>query len=184
LAHAIHPKNEKVTLVVLDKRGKTPEIQRTGQFQARDSKRMTRDEYLMISGAREFLRINDGVDENKMTDADLNDRLKVSTIGKNTMLQKTMPAMNRSKGSLNVKDLNNNTQGMSLINTSTDPMQESLFSKSIQRGKLTVVERPEMSVSLKNSFLEKNRGRQRSDLKTRNLNIIRYGSLNMEDDVE
>ena len=120
---------------------------------------MTRDEYLMISGAREFLRINDGADENKMTDPDLNDRLKVSTIGKTTMLQKTMPAANRSKGSLNVKELTNNTQGMSLVNTSTDPMPESLFSKSIQRGKLTVVERPEMSISLKQNFLDKSRGK-------------------------
>lgn len=80
---------------------------------------------MRLSGAREFLQIKDGDDE--VADADLNDRLKVSTIGRNTM-QKTMPAMNRSKGSLQIKDLK---QGISLLNTSTDPMQESLFSKSI-----------------------------------------------------
>ena len=73
---------------------------------------------------------------------------------------------------------------MSLINTSTDPMQESLFSKSIQRGKLTVVERPDMSVSLKHSFLDHNKGRSKSQFKARDLNVIRYGSLDAADDFE
>jgi len=60
LAHAIQPKSDKVTLVVFDKRGKTPEMQRTGLAQARNVSRMTRGEYYKVSGAREFLKINDG----------------------------------------------------------------------------------------------------------------------------
>lgn len=129
LAHAIQPKNEKVTLVVFDKRGKTPELQRTGLAQARATNRMTRGEYLKISGAREYAKINDGADEK---DGALEE--KEASIAKNG-LQKTMPAMSRSKGSLHVGSLK---QQISFINTAADPMQESLFARSIQRGRLTI----------------------------------------------
>lgn len=53
-AKEVQPKNEKVTLTVMDKRGKTPEVQRTGVAASKVTNRMSRNEYKKMSGAREF----------------------------------------------------------------------------------------------------------------------------------